>query len=572
MASQVSGDRPPIRVGDFLLDKGMITQDQLEIALAEQKRTGNPLGELLVHLGFVPESVMRDLLGEVLSQDSIDLKNVTVDPEAISRLPREFANRYLVFPTRWDPQNNTLTVAMANTLDMAVLDKLQARVGADITIHTLLASESEVTRAIDQSYGFELSLDGILREIETGEVDQVSLPTAGSGEFSHPMVRLVNALLADAVKRSASDIHISPLDGFIRIRYRIDGVLRQVRSLHSRFFAGLVVRVKVMAGMNIAESRAPQDGRLSLTTGGQIVDFRVSVQPTTFGENLVLRVLDRSKGVLTLDYLGLSDPMRRSLSRMMARPEGIILVTGPTGSGKTTTLYAMMSSLDAEAINIMTLEDPVEYPLRSILQSEVNEAVNLTFATGVRAMLRQDPDIILVGEIRDEETSEMALRAAMTGHQVYSTLHANSALGAFARLLDVGARPDMLAGNVIGIVAQRLVRRLCPKCKQPYEPNERERAILGIKEGEPTAIYKRTGCPACDDIGYKGRLAVMEAVIVDDDFDDLISKGAVKGEFRRLAKKKGVTTLLDDGLRWVSDGATSLEEIGRVLDLSAHLE
>ncbi|MBF0310019.1 MAG: type II/IV secretion system protein [Magnetococcales bacterium] len=553
------------RLGDILVEKGAITFDQLEIALTEQLRNNKPLGRLLVSLGFITDKHLRDLLGELLDQQSVDLSTGVVDPEAMQMVPKEFAKRHHVLPLSWNAEKKLLVVAMSNTLDMATLDRLLARLPPGSNVESKLATENEVAGAIDAVYGFDLSLDGILREIESGEVDLESLDTDLS-EFSHPMVRLVNALLTDAIKHDASDIHVGPMAGFVRIRYRLDGVLRQVRSLHRKFQAGLIVRLKVMSGMNIAESRIPQDGHFTFQLAGRTIDFRVSVQPTIHGENIVLRVLDRANRVLGLEHLGLSPENRDAIDTMMRRREGIILVTGPTGSGKTTTLYSMLSALNVDESNVMTLEDPVEYPMRSVLQTSVNEAVNLDFVTGIRSILRQDPDIILVGEIRDLETAQMALRAAMTGHQVYSTLHTNSALGAIPRLLNIGLQPDMLAGNIIGIAAQRLVRRLCSKCRLPQPAGAAEREALGLGEdGEPLTLYHAGGCPACNGSGYRGRLCILESVILDDDFDDMISRKASPGEFRRLARDKGLSTMAQDAARHVRLGETTLEEIGRIL-------
>ncbi|PZR43751.1 MAG: secretion system protein E, partial [Stutzerimonas stutzeri] len=341
------------------------------------------------------------------------------------------------------------------------LDKVRSQLNAELEIETLLAGESEIDRAIDQYYGYELSIDGILHEIETGEIDWKSLQSS-SDEYSQPVVRLIDAILADAVKRDASDVHFEPEANFLRIRYRIDGMLRQIRALHKSYWPAMAVRIKVMSGMNIAETRAPQDGRINLVLSGRQVDFRVAAQPTIHGENVVLRILDRQKGIVPLEGLGLAEDHLDLLKLMIARPEGIILVTGPTGSGKTTTLYSVLNHINSEGVNIMTLEDPVEYPMALVRQTSVAESAKLDFANGIRSMMRQDPDVILVGEIRDTDTAEMAFRAAMTGHQVYSTLHTNSAIGAIPRLLDIGILPDLMAGNIIGIVAQRLVRRLCP--------------------------------------------------------------------------------------------------------------
>ncbi len=385
------------------------------------------------------------------------------------------------------------------------------------------------------------------------------------------MVRLISALLADAVERGGSDIHFEPEQNFLRIRYRIDGVLRQIRSLHKTYWPAMAVRLKVMAKMNIAETRAPQDGRISASLSGRVIDFRVASLPTTHGENLVLRILDRQKGIVPLDKLGLDETQLELLKRMISRPEGIILVTGPTGSGKTTTLYSILNHINSDAINVMTLEDPVEYPMTLIRQTSVAEAAKLDFANGIRAMMRQDPDVILVGEIRDQETAEMAFRAAMTGHQVYSTLHTNSAAGAFPRLLDIGIVPDILAGNIIGILAQRLVRKLCRTCRQSYDPDERERRLLGMSPSEPIALFRAVGCEQCDYQGYRGRQSILELLKIDAGIDELIARRATAREILTAARASGFKTLADDGVRLVRAGATGLEELMRVVDLTDRL-
>jgi len=379
----------------------------------------------------------------------------------------------------------------------------------------------------------------------------------------------VNALLSDAVKRGASDIHLEPEEGFLRFRYRIDGVLRQVRSLHRNFWSSIAVRVKVMSGMDIAETRAPQDGRISLTLSGRPIDFRVATIPTVHGENIVLRILDRQKGLVPLEGLGLEDDLVATLKLMVARPEGILLVTGPTGSGKTTTLYSILNYLNDESVNIMTLEDPVEYPMASVRQTSVNDAVRLDFASGVRALLRQDPDIILVGEIRDFDTATMAFRAAMTGHQVFSTLHTNSALGAIPRLLDIGIRAEIMAGNIIGIIAQRLVRRLCQQCKTAYEPGQVERHLLGLADGvDAPPIYRANGCVYCDGLGYQGRMAILELLKFDRELDDLVVRSVGRRELTEAAMHKGFRSLADAGVTQILRGETSLDELSRVVDLT----
>jgi len=558
-------------IGQILIAQGVISEDQLRITLLEQMKSDQPVGKLLVSLGFVSEATLRDALGASLGQKSIDLSHATIDPQALQLVPRDLATRHHLLPLDYDSRSRRLTLAIADPNDIVALDRLQAQIGTDLTIDTVLAGESEIARGIDQHYGHELSIDGILHEIETGEVDFRSL-AATSDEYSQPVVRLVDALLADAVKRDASDIHFEPEAGFLRIRYRIDGILRQIRALHKSYWAAMAVRLKVMSGMNIAETRAPQDGRISMNISGRVVDFRCAAQPTIHGENLVLRILDRQKGIVPLDQIGLAPPQLEHLHRMMARPEGIILVTGPTGSGKTTTLYSMLNHINGEGINIMTLEDPVEYPLAMIRQTSIAESTKLDFANGIRSMMRQDPDVILVGEIRDTETAEMAFRAAMTGHQVYSTLHTNSALGAMPRLLDIGVLPDILAGNVIGIIAQRLVRRLCPHCRTAHPASKEELQLLGAANVEQVPpLYRPAGCHHCDYQGYRGRLGIMEILRMDADLDDLVVRRATQREIRNAAIEKGFRPLAEDGLRRVIAGVTSLAEVARVVDLTERM-
>jgi len=566
----VSAVAKPKRIGDLLIEKGILTQDQLNIALTEQKRSREQLGKIIVSLGFATEAVVRDVLGEALGQESVDLSKVIVDTEVLQLVGKDIARRFKMLPLSIDRHKGLLTVAMSDTFNVVAIDQLRALLGGELDITPVLAGESEIENAIDQLYGFELSVDGILHEIETGQVDYSS-HAGESDEYSQPLVRLVDALLSDAVKKSASDIHFEPELGFLRIRYRIDGVLRQIRSLHQNYWSAIAVRLKVMSGMNIAETRAPQDGHISLTLFGRPIDFRVSAQPTTHGENIVLRILDRNKGIVPLDKLGLSDHALASLRLMMARPEGILLVTGPTGSGKTTTLYSMLNYVNDESVNIMTLEDPVEYPMPMIRQTSVNVSAKLDFASGIRSMLRQDPDIILVGEVRDEDTADMALRAAMTGHQVYSTLHTNSAVGAIPRLLDLGIVPDILAGNIIGIVAQRLIRKLCPHCRKADRPTELEHHLLGLEEDENPVIYRAVGCEHCHQSGYRGRIAITELLKIDDDIDDLIARRASRKELHELAISKGFEPIAEDALRRVLDGSSTLEEVSRVVDLTNRL-
>ena len=561
-------EQQKLPLGKLLVLKGVISEDQLRIALLEQKRSGLQLGKQLVNLGFVTEATVREALSESLNQQSADMSRMVVDPASLKLIPKDIAKRYRVFPLEFDRQNRTLMLAMSDTHNIVALDQISAMLGKDVAVSPVLAGESEIVRAIDQYYGFELSIDGILHEIETGEIDFRSLQTV-TDEYSQPLVRLVASLLADAVQQGASDIHFEPEQFFLRIRYRIDGVLRQIRSLHKTYWAAMAVRLKVISNMNIAETRAPQDGRISITFSGRAIDFRVSAQPTAHGENIVLRILDRQKGIVALDSLGLTNAELTLLKLMLARPDGLILVTGPTGSGKTTTLYSILNHINTESVNIMTLEDPVEYPMSMIRQTSVNEAAKMDFASGIRSMMRQDPDVILVGEIRDRETAEMAFSAAMTGHQVYSTLHTNSAVGVIPRLLDIGILPDIMAGNIIGVVAQRLLRKLCPHCKQPFQPDQLEGRLLGLGRDElSTTIYHATGCERCNYQGYKGRIAIMELLKLDADLDELIARRAPTIEIKSMALSKGFRTLAEDGARRVLDGSTSLDEVSRVVDLT----
>ncbi|MED5613266.1 GspE/PulE family protein [Janthinobacterium sp. P210005] len=564
-------EQAKLPLGKLLIQKGVISEDQLRIALIEQRRSSEPLGKLLITLGFVTEATVREALSENLKQVSADLSSLVVDAIALKLIPKDVAKRYRVFPIVYERQADNLILAMADTSNIVALDQISAMLVKGITISTVLVNESDISRAIDQYYGFELSIDGILHEIETGEVSYQSMASP-SDEYSQPMVRLIDALLADAVQNGASDIHFEPEQSFLRIRYRIDGILRQIRSLHKSYWPAMAVRLKVMSNMNIAEARAPQDGRISIKFSGRQIDFRASAQPTTHGENVVLRVLDRQKGIVPLDALGLAEAELNLLKLMIARPDGVILVTGPTGSGKTTTLYSILNHINTESVNIMTLEDPVEYPMNMIRQTSVNESVKLGFADGIRSMMRQDPDIILVGEIRDRETAEMAFAAAMTGHQVYSTLHTSSAIGSVARLLDIGILPDIMAGNIIGIVAQRLVRRLCPHCKETVIADTIERRLLGLASEAPAvSICRAAGCERCAHQGYKGRLAIMEILKMTAELDELTARRASLRELKAAARAAGFKGIVDDGMRRVLEGVTTLEEVGRVVDLTERL-
>jgi type II secretory ATPase GspE/PulE/Tfp pilus assembly ATPase PilB-like protein len=562
--------KPPARLGDLLIERGIITQDQLRIALQEQKAMGKPLGEALLALGFVSEDILSGALATKLGEEAINLKGIVADPSALALVSKAVAKRHNLFPVSLDKVRNELLIASADPNNIVAADQINALLGGRIRTEWRLAGSAEIQSAIEHFYGHELSIDGILHELDTGNIDATSLAQNVDG-YSHPVVRLMDALLVDATLRGASDIHFEPEPHFLRIRYRIDGVMRQVRVLNLRYWSAMVVRLKVMAGMNIAETRAPQDGRISLTISGRQVDFRSATQPVIHGENFVLRVLDRTHGLVPIDKLGLTPSQLTLLQLMLARPEGILLVTGPTGSGKTTTLYSILGHLNQVGVNIMTLEDPVEYPLPMIRQTSVSEVVKMDFAEGIRSMMRQDPDVILVGEVRDHDTAEMAFRAAMTGHQVFSTLHTNSAIQSIPRLLDLNIKTNVLAGNVIGIVAQRLVRTLCPKCKKPDAPAEVESRLLGIAPGESMTVYRPVGCPACEFNGYKGRMAIFELLKFDKQLDELIVQNASIGTLEEHARRRGFASMADDGLRRVREGITTIDEVSRVVDLTENI-
>ncbi|PKO44625.1 MAG: secretion system protein E [Betaproteobacteria bacterium HGW-Betaproteobacteria-22] len=562
--------RRKLRLGELMVQQGLISQDQLRIALIEQEHNDLPLGRQLVRLGFVTEAMVRDTVAHTIGTDSVDLSTVVADREALQMVPQDFSRRYHLLPVAYEEATKSMVVAMADMFNVVALDQLRAMLGGQIQLKPVLAAEAQLEEVIDQFYGYELSVDGILREIETGEIDYESLSTEDN-EYTQPVVRLVGALLMDAVKRGASDIHFEPEYAFLRIRYRIDGVLQQIRSLHKSYWGGVAVRLKVVSGLDIAETRSPQDGRLNMNLCGRPIDFRVSTHPTIHGENIVLRVLDREKSIIPMERMGLRTETLEELRLMMTRPEGILIVTGPTGSGKTTTLYSLLSHQNTEAVNIMTLEDPVEYPVTLMRQTSVAEVNKVDFANGIRSIMRQDPDIILVGEIRDADTATMAFRAAMTGHQVFSTLHTNSALGAFPRLSDIGILPDIMAGNIIGVVAQRLVRVLCPHCKVKYAPDDLERKILQIKPNAKPQIYKPKGCKRCSQTGYRGRMAIIELLRIDHEMDALISRRAHLDELKKVALDKGFVTLAEDGVRRILEGYTSVSEVMRVIDLTSRL-
>ncbi|MBU0800862.1 MAG: Flp pilus assembly complex ATPase component TadA [Alphaproteobacteria bacterium] len=555
------------RIGDRLVASGIITADQLNVALQEKKVTGRMLGEVLVDLGFINEDTLTAFLSESSGFDVFDPKHTILDGEALNLIEKSVAVKYQVLPV--SVSEDTAMIAMADPYDVVAMDALRRFLPKSMNIKPLVTTHKVLSEAIDAAYGYASSITAILKELEGGK-DAGDVATLSEDQaYSHPIVRLVNALVFDAVKLGVSDLHFEPEENFVRLRYRMDGVLYTAQILHKQHWNAISQRLKIISNMNIADKLAPQDGRFGLNIGGRMADFRVSSLPTVHGENIVLRVLDQSQNIVPLKDLGFSPHNLELINKSQDKPEGIIIVTGPTGSGKTTSLYSMLNEINNVEVNIQTMEDPVEYSLPMIRQTPIREGI-LEFADGIRAILRQDPDIIFIGEIRDGITAEMALKAAMTGHQVYTTLHTNDSFGAIPRLLDLGLKPGMIAGAMIAVFAQRLVRKVCPQCRVEYQPDEAECKILKQDPASPPTIYKakQGGCQACGGQGYKGRIAVVEILSFDDDLDEVLARNGSKAELKAKAIEKGFKSMKDDGIIKILEGVTTLESLSRVVDVN----
>ena len=575
------------KLGEILVEKKIITQAQLREALEEQKFTKRFLGETLVARKAVTEEQIAKVLSEQLGLAYVDLNEINIEEKAVHLIPEEVSSKYTAMPLF--VVHDTLTVAMANPLDVTAIDELQSLSG--LRIRPVFACLSAIRDAIDKYYHFvekeaPAPLEpGAPPQPETGlplmepleapppqDVDQVaSLKEAAS---LSPVVNMVNNIIAKATEMSASDIHLEPQRNSLSCRYRIDGVLHAASDIPLNYQAAVISRIKIMANLDIAEKRLPQDGRIRMSVAERDIDLRISTFPTLHGENLVIRILDRSTGILQLKQLGFSESVLKQFSELIMRPYGIVLVTGPTGSGKTTTLYAALSEINTVEKNIITLEDPVEYELRNIRQSQVNVKAGLTFATGLRAIVRQDPDIIMVGEIRDKETADIAIHAALTGHLVFSTLHTNDAPSAATRLIDMGVEPFLISSSVIGILAQRLVRILCPHCKEAYTPSKELLSQLGLdKPNEPNKpkkpnkpFYRPKGCKKCKQRGYTGRSGIYELLIPNERIKELIAQKSSAAVLRNEAVKSGMKTLRDAGLEKIVQGSSSVAEVLRVTE------
>lgn len=535
----------------LLLEHQILTSDQARIARIEHKKTGKRLEKLFVEMGFISEKTLSAFISEKVGIEHFSLSSTVIDAEAVKLLPKSFCERHKVLLLSLDA--TTAYLAMVDVHDIIAQDELKKLI-KDYKIQPLIAPETELLRAIDIYFGYEMSIEGILKEIENG----AALSNDGIEDAISPTVRFVNVIILDAVKKNASDIHFEPEGNLFRIRYRIDGLLTLVRTLHINYWPSICVRLKIMSAMNIADSRFPQNGRFSLHLGAREVDFRVSSLPIIYGENIVIRILDKSHSLLPMDRLGYGRENVELIKRVLKTPTGMIIITGPTGSGKTTSLYSMLNYINSPSVNIMTLEEPVEYQLPWIRQTEVKDPGGISFSKGVRSILRQDPDIIFIGEIRDEDTASMALRASMTGHQVFTTLHTNDVFGVVYRLQDLGLEPSILAGNMICAMAQRLLRKLCSACKIPS-------SLEHPMEAESLGVYVAKGCDRCHFTGYSGRTAVVEILHFTEALNDLISSRASRQEFKRVARENGFISLAEHGLLLVEKGITSMAEFERVL-------
>jgi general secretion pathway protein E/type IV pilus assembly protein PilB len=560
-------DTKPMRIGEKLISLGLISKDQLEIALREQAKSKRLLGAILVAMNFITESALGEVLAESSGSERFDPKATMLDTNLLAIVPRDVCVRNKVIPV--EQSGGVVKLAMADVYNVLAIDQVRRHLDKSVKIMPIYCTETEISELIERYYNYDLSIDGVLREIETGIRDRTQLDGREEG-YVNPTVRLVNVLLVDAIKQGCSDIHFEPEGSFLRLRYRIDGALQQIRSFHRDYWPAILVRLKIMSGMNIAETRSAQDGRISMVALGREVDFRVATQPTVHGENVVLRILDKSKSLVPIENLGLSEANLDLLKRCLRRPEGIVIVTGPTGSGKTTTLYSILGYINSIDVNIMTLEDPVEYQLPLIRQTNVREGV-IDFQSGIKSLMRQDPDIIFLGEIRDEETAIMAVRAALTGHQVYTTLHTNDALGTVPRLGDIGVPPHLLAGSLICTMAQRLARKLCKHCRSPRHATAEECRIMRLDAAAPPVVHDAVGCEKCGFKGYKGRIGVHEILRVDHGLDELIATKATRNHMLEYALENGFIPMVQDGISKVLAGEIDMPELINTVDLTDRL-
>jgi type IV pilus assembly protein PilB len=555
------------KLGNFLVREGLITAEQLENALREQKANGGMLGSNLVRMGYIEEAELMEFLSKQFGVPSTDPSKLDVDPEVIELIPANIVQKYKVVPISLEGQ--TLTIAIVDPSNIFIIDDIKFLTRKNIRV--TVATESSIKLAMDRFYDAGVALEDVMQEFDEDGVDVVDssedldLGELESAAEQAPVVKLVNLILVDAIKKMASDIHIEPYEKSFRVRYRIDGVLYEVMKPPMKLKNALISRVKIMSRLDIAERRLPQDGRIKLKTKGREMDFRVSVLPTLFGEKVVLRLLDKSNLQLDMTKLGFEEKQLRHFKEAIYKPFGMVLVTGPTGSGKTTTLYSALSELNKTTENISTAEDPVEFNLGGINQVQTHESIGLTFAACLRSFLRQDPDIIMVGEIRDFETAEIAIKAALTGHMVLSTLHTNDAPSTVNRMLNMGVEPFLVSSAVNLILAQRLARRVCLECKEQVEIPKETLLDLGVPEEDVGSFkcYHGVGCPTCSQTGYKGRIALYEVMPIYEEIKELVLVGASSTEIKREAMRLGMRTLRQSGINKLKEGITTVEEVVR---------
>lgn len=550
---------PPTRLGDWLLDRGHISQTQLDLAIREQKRGSRLLGEVLSDLGFVSQQTLSQFLARKTESEAINVRHLEVDPAVLALVPQDLARRFSALPVSRD--GDILTIAIADPLNVTAFDLLEQT--TRLRVHLVAAADSEILQAIDRLYQSRQSVEEIVEELL--RIDGAEL--ASTTEQDAPTIRLADRIISEAVTSGASDIHIHPEEKILRIRMRRDGVLDSGFLVPKPLQPALIARLKILGGMDIAESRRTQDGRGRVLIGGREIGLRFSSLPTAHGESLVLRILDRSSVDLSLGSLGFDPELEQRFRGLIERPHGVILVTGPTGSGKTTSLYTALGLIDGTENSVFTLEDPVEYQLPLVRQTQINDDIGLTFADGLRTLLRQDPDVILVGETRDTETAQLVIRAALTGHLVFSTLHTNDAISAIPRLVDLGVAPYLLAPTLVGVLGQRLVRKICPRCRTPAPDSARLLATLDLAEpvSDPSQLSRGEGCPECRGVGFRGRIGVHELFIVDAPIRSALTAHKDYTEFYPLARQGGFRSLLEDGVRKACRGLTTVEEVLRVV-------
>lgn len=546
------------RLGDLLVDAGLITEQQLQATL-ETKNEDEKLGDALLREGYITEQQLIEALEFQLGIPHINILQYPIEQDVIQLVPRELAKRHQALPFR--KEGNKLYVAMADPMDYFAIEEIRMATGFQILPG--IATKDALFRMITKYYDLQESIEEVLDDFSPEE----EIEESGITDDDSPIVRMVNQIITNAVAQRASDIHFDPQETEVAVRYRVDGILKTERSLPKYMQNTLTARIKIMGNLDITENRIPQDGRIKMHVNFRPIDIRLSTLPSVYGEKIVMRILDISSSLGQLDKVGFSEENLDTFKSMIEKPNGIVLVTGPTGSGKSSTLYAALNHLNREEVNIITIEDPVEYQLQGVNQVQVKEEVGMTFASGLRSILRQDPDIIMIGEIRDQETAEIAIRASLTGHLVLSTLHTNSATAALTRLIDMGIEPFLISSSLTGVVGQRLVRRVCRDCARKEEPTSREIEIFRNAGLEIETIQRGAGCSSCGMTGYRGRLAIHEVLLIDDHIKELIMQQSSFVEIQNYVKEKGMKFLLDDGLAKVTQGLTTTEEVLRVASL-----